>query len=267
MKHVTVAAVCGEKGGIAKSTTASVLACSLAQDGKKVLCVDFCPSGALSSILRADNTDALNIMDVLTESCTVQEAVQSVCIAEKSSAGVAHEVRLDVLSSNSTLSHLDSYVKVTKDTLLYALKPIMDNYDYVVIDTSPQPKTSATVAVLTAADKIIIPTLAEPEPTKKIAKMVNTVLRVKGKEAVSNIGVLVTRHFPWINIYKSHYATIEAYCEKVGIRLFGHITNSCVVPESQDKAIALPFYQPARKSHAASDYATFTEKFQGWEVK
>lgn len=261
MIHVTVAAVCGEKGGIGKSTTASVLAYSLASKGKKVLCVDFCPSGALSSIVGADNTKALNIMDVLTGNCTASEALQTVAIDDAGGKAIS----LDILSSNSSLSQLDSFVKVTKETLLTALESVMSNYDYIIIDTSPQPKTSSTVTALYASNKIILPALAEPEPTKSLAKMVKTVLQVKGNDAVADVGVLVTRHFPRVNIYKSYYQTIEAYCEKIGIKLFGSISNSCVVPESQDKTKPLTNYK--KTSSASIDYAVFTERFLGWEVK
>lgn len=241
-RNAVVVAVCGEKGGIGKSSTVNHLACSTAKRGYSVCCIDFDPQGALSKFFGADNTDALNILDVLHGNASATEAIQEI-----------ESVGVDIIPANSALSAVDDFVKLDKSTLSDALAPLKRKYDFIFVDTEPEPKNKAIIAVLSAVDHVILPTQAEPQPVDCLAKMVGTVAKVKGRKGLDGISVVITKHFPRWNVYKGYESLVRKYCEKMDVLcLEGFVRFSVVVVESQSKVQPLTEYKP--NSPVALDY-------------
>lgn len=246
-------AVIGEKGGIGKSTTAAVIASNLASKDKRVLVVDFDASGALSALCGAENQNSLNILDVLHGNCSAQEAIQKVG-------------RIDIIPANNALSAIETFVDLKQDSLAKAVSSLKAHYDFLIVDTAPAPKTKSIIAVLGAVDYVLLPVLAEPQPTKSLATMVNTVAKVKGKKGLEKTAVLVTRFFPHVNVYKDYLDVISKYCSKMDLHLFEtSIRNSCVVPEAQSVGRHLSDYKS--KSAVAHDYENVTLELLCWGVK
>lgn len=235
-------AVCGEKGGIGKSSTVAHLAASAAARGYLALCVDFDPQGALSRFFGADNEDALNVLDVLHGNASAAEAVQMI-----EGAGVG------VIVSNSALSAAEDFVRLDADSLSGALKPLKRDFDFIFIDTEPEPRNRAIVAALSAADRVILPVQAEPQPVDCLARMIGTVAKVKGKAGLEQSAVLITKHFPRCNVYKSYEALVRRYCDQMGVVcLDATVRFSVAVVEAQAAARPLGAYRP--RSPVARDY-------------
>jgi chromosome partitioning protein len=167
-----VIALCNQKGGVGKTTSTINLGASLAEYGRRVLLVDFDPQGALSVGLGV-TTHALDrtVYNLLVEESTSADDI----ILKTNVAG------LDLLPSNIELSgaevHLVNEV-AREQTLQRALAPVLDDYDFVLIDCQPS-LGLLTINALTAAHGVIVPLECEYFSLRGVALLIDTIDKVK----------------------------------------------------------------------------------------
>ena len=124
-------ALTNQKGGVGKTTTSSSLAAGLASFyDKKVLAIDLDPQGSLGFSLGLNIEDCSTIYDVLTGKLPVRDAIQTTDYC-------------DIITSNILLSSAELEFTAANRKLLLkeALAPVMDEYDYIIIDTPPDRKS------------------------------------------------------------------------------------------------------------------------------
>lgn len=167
-----VLAMVNQKGGVGKTTSTINLGAALAELGRRVLLVDFDPQGALSvglglNPLELDRT----IYNLLMErGCTVGDVLVK--------TGVDG---LDLLPSNIDLSAAEVQLvgEVAREqTLTRVLRPVLDDYDVVLIDCQPS-LGLLTVNALTAAQGVIIPLECEFFALRGVALLVETIQKVQ----------------------------------------------------------------------------------------
>jgi chromosome partitioning protein len=167
-----VISLCNQKGGVGKTTSAINLGAALAELGRRVLLVDFDPQGALSVGLgvqphQLDRT-AYNLL--MERGVTVDEILLKTSVAG-----------MDLLPSNIDLSAAEVQLvgEVAREqTLARALAPIVDDYDYVLIDCQPS-LGLLTVNALTAAHGVIIPLECEFFSLRGVALLIDTIEKVR----------------------------------------------------------------------------------------
>ena len=181
-----IIAIANQKGGVGKTTTSVNLGAGLAQVGKKVLLVDIDAQGNATTGVGIEKSD-LNecIYNVLVEDMDVRVVIQRTTTEN-----------LDVLPATIQLAgaEIELVPTISREVRLQrALKPIRDEYDYIIIDCPPS-LGLLTINALTAADSVIIPVQCEYYALEGLSQLLNTV-RLVQKHLNKNLaiqGVLLT---------------------------------------------------------------------------
>ncbi|MET8136722.1 MULTISPECIES: ParA family protein [unclassified Streptomyces] len=168
----TIIAMCNQKGGVGKTTSTINLGAALAEYGRRVLLVDFDPQGALSVGLGVNPMELdLTVYNLLMErGMAADEVLLKTAVPN-----------MDLLPSNIDLSAAEVQLvsEVAREsTLQRALKPLLADYDYIVIDCQPS-LGLLTVNALTAAHKVIVPLECEFFALRGVALLTETIEKVQ----------------------------------------------------------------------------------------
>ncbi len=166
-----IIAMCNQKGGVGKTTSTINLGAALAEYGRKVLMVDFDPQGALSVGMgvRTHELD-VTVYNLLVErGHDVREVVQP-----------SRVPGVDILPANIDLSAAEVQLvgEVAREQILSrVLRPVLDDYDVVLIDCQPS-LGLLTVNALTAAHGVIIPLETEFFAMRGVALLIETIEKI-----------------------------------------------------------------------------------------
>lgn len=183
----TVVAVCNQKGGVGKTTSTINLGAALAECGRRVLLVDLDPQGALSAGLGVPHHE----LDLTVHNMLVppQTSAEDVLMRTRVDG-------MDLLPSNIDLSAAEIQLvnEVGREhTLGRALHPLLDRYDYVLIDCQPS-LGLLTVNALACADTVVIPMECEYFSLRGLALLNDTIDKVRDRlnPRLTLGGILVT---------------------------------------------------------------------------
>ncbi|MFM8240360.1 MAG: ParA family protein [Actinomycetota bacterium] len=167
-------AMVNQKGGVGKTTSTVNLGAALAEYGRRVLLIDFDPQGALSVALgvpahQLDRTVYNLLMD---DDCSVDDVIVSTKVPG-----------LDLVPSNIDLSAAEVALvnEVAREhALARALAPVIDRYDYIIVDCQPS-LGLLTINALTAANGVVIPLECEYFALRGVKLLTDTVTKVQGR--------------------------------------------------------------------------------------
>lgn len=175
------------KGGVGKSVSAYNLAYSLANEGKRVLTVDFDSQANLSTCFGIEDMGAVPV--------TIGHLMMNRMEDEElpdASEYIRNRNGVEFIPSSMVLSVADVRLRLemgAERMLAGILEPLKKLYDYIIIDTCPA-LGALTINALAAADEVIItvnPQLLAMmglqeflKTVKKIRSRLNPGLRVEG---------------------------------------------------------------------------------------
>lgn len=164
-----ILALANQKGGVGKTTTAINLAASLAMMEKMVLLVDFDPQGHSTTGLGFPKPDHRAGSYAMMKGAPIQALILSTEVP-----------MLQVLPAGKDLAQLEFelFELPQLKELRKALAPVMETYDYILID-SPPALGMITLNALTAADEVVIPMPCEFFALDGLAELMETIRRIQ----------------------------------------------------------------------------------------
>jgi chromosome partitioning protein len=166
-----VIAICNQKGGTGKTTSAINIAAYMALAGKKALLIDLDPQANATSGVGIDrHSIKKSTYHILLEELSINEIIQKSSIDNLFVA----PANLDLTGAEVELvSALGREYRLKK-----AVTAVRDNFDYIIID-SPPSLGLLTINSLSSADSILIPVQCEYYALEGLTQLTNTFNLVK----------------------------------------------------------------------------------------
>lgn len=238
-----------QKGGVGKTSLALNFGIRLKLAGAKVLFVDMDPQCNLTYIMGIDEAP-VTVYDLLTGQSDVREAI-------------LHTEEADLIAASPALSTLNlSLNGPGREYLLRnALQPIVSEYNFIVID-SPPTLGILTINILTAADSVIIPALADVFSLQGVGQLYMTIQTVQANSnpKLRIAGIVLSRHTDRLLLNREMKEMLRNTAEQIHTKVFESvIRESVIVRESQ--AMRQSIFKYSARSRQTEDYDRFAREY------
>jgi chromosome partitioning protein len=233
-KMATIISTINLKGGVGKSTTTVAMAEFLSAElGQKVLVIDLDPQTNASVMLIGDaKWDELNkkgatlaqlFKDALLEDPSKATFdLDEALVRRASNVDAVRTVDLlassidliDVQDRLATMPTGQFFANNPTEVLRRATKPIIDNYDYVLIDCPPN-LGLITLNGLRISDGYIIPTIPDvlstygiPQIVTRVAKFAKTI-----SETIEPLGIVVSKYREQSTVHRNTLARLRSVAD------------------------------------------------------
>ena len=248
-----VIALCNQKGGVGKTTTAINLAAYLALSGKKILLIDIDPQGNATSGLGIDkHSIKKSTYDILIEDADPRSVLMNTQVEN-----------LSLFPSNLNLTGAEVElvgVMGREHKLKKAVAGLLNEFDFILIDCPPS-LGLLTINALSAANSVIIPIQCEYYALEGLSQLVNTINLVKENinPALEIEGVLLTMADYRTNLTNEVINEVKKF--------FAAKVYDTIIPRNIRLAEAPGFGKPIsmydRNSIAAKKYEDFSNELLG----
>ena len=241
-----------QKGGVAKTTTAVNLGAYLAAAGRRVLLVDTDPQGNASTSLGVDpRTLSVSLYDVLVENLPIQQAIT-----------LTDRVGLDLVPSTTDLAGAEvelAGIMARERLLERALRPVMEHYDYILVDEPPSLGLLTINGLTAATDGVIIPVQCEYLALEGLSLLLQTIQQVRDvlNDRLRIAGVVLTMYDARTNLAQQVVQEVQQYFPDEVFRTI--IPRNVRLSEAPSHGKTILSYAPT--SAGALAYQALTQEF------
>lgn len=244
-------AVCNQKGGVAKTTTAIELATGLAKRGYRVLMVDVDPQRNTTAVYRAETDGVATIHDLL-----FTRGIDPMMCVQHTEVG-------DIIASDSLMAKDDANMNGVRESLILkkALEPFREIYDFIVMDHNPG-LGGIINNVLTAADDVIIPMhtdMFSSDGAADLAERINSVWEFTNHN-LRVAGILLTFYNGRTNSAKDFMAQKDVIERVFKTKVFDAKIRRCqALVDANNRRMSIFDYDP--KGNGARDYDAMIDEY------
>lgn len=229
-----IIAICTQKGGAGKTTSAAALAQAAAKKGKKTLLIDLDPQASATYIVGAKAGGEKHILNGAAASDLIQNTGSGV----------------DVIPASWELQN-EATSKGSARRLGRAIEPLQNYYDYIFIDT-PAKAGELQYNALQAANRVIIPANVDILNLQALYQMAATLepFTLSNKE-LAEIDLLFTQCGRETKLAAQMKKTLTDKGAALGMKVIGAIPEAVALQEAQAMKESLFDYAPKSKPAAA----------------